>query len=78
MKKLGLKLDELQVETFEVEKNVVGRGTVLGHEDPSSVDTCRASCICLDTVYTNNDPTCDLTCDCVSRNACTPTSDEDC
>jgi hypothetical protein len=72
MKKLGLKLDELLVETFEVGTNVVGRGTVLGHED-TPVDTCRASCICMDTVYTNNDPTCDLSCDCMSRNVCTPT-----
>lgn len=72
MKKLGLKLDELQVETFEVEKKVAGSGTVLGHEQ-SSVETCRVSCICLDTVYTNNDPTCGLSCDCVSRIVCTPT-----
>ena len=75
MKKLGLKLDELQVETFEVGKMVAGRGTVLGHGD-SSVDTCRFSCICIDTVYTNDDPTCGLSCDCVSRIACTPTADE--
>jgi hypothetical protein len=72
MKKLGLKLDELQVETFEVGKKEAGRGTVLGH-GPSSVDTCDGSCICLDTVYTNNDPTCHFSCDCVSRVACTPT-----
>jgi hypothetical protein len=72
MKKLGLKLDELQVETFRVGKEVVGRGTVLGHGE-SSVDTCRGSRVCLDTVYTNNDPTCGLSCDCVSRIACTPT-----
>jgi hypothetical protein len=77
MRKLGLKLGELQVETFEVEKTVAGRGTVLGHWE-SPVDTCRASCICVDTVYTNNDPTCDLSCDCVSRNACTPTNAGDC
>lgn len=70
MKKLGLKLDELQVETFQVEKQVAARGTVLGHWD-TPVDTCRGSCICVDTVYTNNDPTCDLSCDCVSRAACT-------
>ena len=74
MKKLGLKLDELQVETFEVEKVVAGHGTVRGHEDPS-VNTCDASCICVDTVYTNDDPTCGLSCDCVSRVACTPTGD---
>ena len=72
MKKLGLKLDELQVETFEVGTKVAGRGTVLGH-GASSVETCRFSCICLDTVYTNNDPTCHFSCDCVSRIACTPT-----
>ena len=72
MKKLGLKLDELQVETFEVGTEVAGRGTVLGHGD-SSVNTCRFSCICIDTVYTNNDPTCGLSCDCVSRIVCTPT-----
>lgn len=72
MKKLGLKLDELQVETFEMGTKAAGRGTVLGHGD-SSVDTCGFSCICLDTVYTNNDPTCDLSCDCESRIACTPT-----
>jgi len=69
MKKLGLKLDELQVETFEVERQAAGRGTVLGQED-TSVETCRFSCICMDTVYTNNDPTCDLTCDCASEIAC--------
>ncbi|HEX2203670.1 MAG TPA: hypothetical protein VHG91_10245 [Longimicrobium sp.] len=74
MKKLGLKLDELRVETFELEKTAAGRGTVLGHE-ASPVDTCRFSCICLDTVYTNNDPTCGLSCDCVSRIVCTPTGD---
>ena len=68
MKKLRLKLEELQVESFEVGKPVVGRGTVQGHA-PSSVDTCVASCICVDTVYTNNDVTCDLSCDCVSRAA---------
>ena len=72
MKKLGLKLDELQVETFEVGKTVAGRGTVLGH-GASPVDTGRFSCICLDTVYTNNDPTCGFSCDCVSRIVCTPT-----
>jgi hypothetical protein len=72
MKKLGLKLDELQVESFEVEKQVAGRGTVRGHEDTSPA-TCRFSCICVDTVYTNNDPTCGLSCDCESRVACTPT-----
>lgn len=69
MKKLGLKLDELQVESFEVEKKVAERGTVLGHQGPS-VNTCNASCICVDTVYTNNDPTCHFSCDCVSRAAC--------
>jgi hypothetical protein len=42
---------------------------VVGHED-TSVDTCRFSCICMDTVYTNNDPTCDVTCDCASEIAC--------
>ena len=64
MKKLGLKLEGLQVETFVVEvKAAAGRGTVRAHED-SSVDTCAASCICLDTVYTNNDPTCGFSCDC--------------
>ncbi|HWK89442.1 MAG TPA: hypothetical protein VNP72_05580 [Longimicrobium sp.] len=77
MKKLGLNLDELQVETFEVEEKVAGRGTVLGHEDPS-VNTCRVSCICLDTVYTNNDPTCGFSCDCPSRIACPPTDNEHC
>jgi hypothetical protein len=71
MEKLALKLDELQVETFEVEKQAAGRGTVLGHED-TSAETCRFSCICMDTVYTNNDPTCDATCDCASEIACFP------
>jgi hypothetical protein len=71
MKKLGLKLDELRVESFEVGKTGVGRGTVQGHE-PSSVDTCAASCICVDTVYTNNDVTCDLSCDCASGAATCP------
>ena len=71
MKKLGLKLDELQVDSFEVEKQVAGGGTVLGHGGPS-VHTCDASCICVDTVYTNNDPTCHFSCDCASRFACGP------
>jgi hypothetical protein len=71
MKKLGLKLDELQVETFETQRTAVGRGTVQAHA-PSSVETCVASCICIDTVYTNNDVTCDLTCDCASRAATCP------
>ena len=71
MKKLGLKLDELQVESFEVGQKAVGRGTVQGHA-PSSVETCVASCICVDTVYTNNDVTCYFSCDCVSRAATCP------
>ncbi|HEU4557175.1 MAG TPA: hypothetical protein VFS20_04970 [Longimicrobium sp.] len=65
MKKLGLKLDELQVETFVVEKKVAGYGTVRGHEDPS-LDPCP---IWVDTVFTNNDPTCGFSCDCGSRGA---------
>ena len=69
MKKLGLKLDELKVETFEVAKQGPGRGTVLGHGD-TEVETCRFSCICQDTVYTNNDPTCDFSCDCETLIAC--------
>ena len=63
MKKLELKLDGLQVETFVVAVKAAGRGTVQAHEDPS-VNTCAASCICLDTVYTNNDPTCGFSCHC--------------
>ncbi|HYH79878.1 MAG TPA: hypothetical protein VEX86_08770 [Longimicrobium sp.] len=66
MKKLGLKLDDLQVESFEVGTKVAGRGTVQAHATPSA----GASCICIDTVYTNNDPTCGFSCDCGSRVRC--------
>jgi hypothetical protein len=45
-RKLSLRIDELEVETFEVAEQEAGRGTVHGHDAPDTSTGDFAGCAC--------------------------------
>ncbi|HEX8692887.1 MAG TPA: hypothetical protein VF746_10735 [Longimicrobium sp.] len=76
MKKLELKLDDLRVETFEVESDAAERGTVRGLWDTSGGPFgCGDNCV--DFSMTDDEMTCEYSCDCVSNEiACADPTDQ--
>jgi hypothetical protein len=63
MKKLRLELDELAVESFPMDREEDGRGTVAGQNEPPYTQSCDGSCVntcvsCVNTCYN----TCQATC----------------
>ncbi|HYH82974.1 MAG TPA: hypothetical protein VEX86_24480 [Longimicrobium sp.] len=67
MGKLKLELDELHVESFDVQRQDEVRGTVAGQNEPAYTESCGGSCVntcvsCVNTCYNTCQASCWNTC----------------